>query len=263
MEADIVCQMAPGQTDARAPCGATQKPFPFLRLPGEIRNLVYRYPRIYRTNSVQLISRGIIFSNMRQPPITRVNRQIRFETLPIFYHTRNFSAHFACFPENHDDAVKNWDRIFNMLFASMHGPGNTLQASNLRFLSYLNFSIQTGSAYFFGLAKVGFTMSSFPFVELDESYEEYGVVDTTDLDWDNTEDVMTAFTEGIDSSMTCQLGIEFFGLDNMRCERADEAADDLAFLMCLISRHCPPLRSHVLANIEASDWIVDVLAEAR
>lgn len=210
-----------------------------------------------------MFSRGIVFSDMRQPPITRVNRQLRYETLPIFYHTGNFSVDFAYFPEYHDDPFKNWDRIFNMLFASMHGPGNTLQASNLRFLSYLNFSIQTGSAYFFGLAKVGFTMSSSPFVELDELDEEYGVVDTTDLDWDNTEDVMTALTEGIDSSMTCQLGIEFFGLDNMRCDRADEAADDLAFLMCLISRHCPPLRSNVLANVVARDSIEDGLEEAR
>lgn len=225
--------------------------------------MVYQYPRIYRTSPVEPRSRGILFSNMQQPPITSVNRQIRSETLPIFYHIHDFMVDLACISENHDEAVENWNHICKMLFASIPDPP-TLQDSNLRFLSYLDISIETGSVFYWGLAKVCFVMSSSPFVfESDGLDEEYGVVVTTDLNWDNAEDVRTAFLEGIESSMICQDATEIFMLDSLLCERADEAAIDMAYLMFLISMQCPQLTRNVVANVEASTSLEDELAEAR
>ncbi|KAG6358492.1 hypothetical protein INS49_014376 [Diaporthe citri] len=98
LEPDNACQMKPEQQDARAPDGAIQqphpddapmvsetavspmkeKPFPFLRLPAEVRNMVYRQRRIYSTTVL------ITLPDLRQAPITRVNQQLRQETLPIF-----------------------------------------------------------------------------------------------------------------------------------------------------------------------------------
>lgn len=226
--------------------------------------MVYQYPHIYGTSPVEPRSRGILFSNMQQPPITSVNRQIRSETLPIFYHIHNFMVDLACISENLDETFENWKHICKMLFPSIPGPHNTLQDSNLRFLSYLDISIETGSLFYLGLAKVGFVMSSSPFVfESDGLDEEYGVVVTTDLNWDNAEDVRTAFLEGIDSSMICQDATEIFMLDSLLCERADEAAIDIAYLMFLISWQCPQLTRNVVANVEASTSLDDELAEAR
>lgn len=226
--------------------------------------MVYQYPRIYRTDSVELRSRGIRSSNLRQPPITRVNRQLRYETLPVFYDIGYFAVELTNLPGNDDDANQNRDHIYKMLFASIPGPDNTLQANNLRFLSYLDFSIETWSSSFWGLAKVGFIMSSSPFVfESDEWDEEYGVVETAGLDWDDTEDVITAFCDGINSSMICKDGRELLGLPGMLCKRAYAAAVEMAALMCSISRQLPQLTSNVLAYVEADDWLDNELAEAR
>lgn len=227
--------------------------------------MVYQYPCIYRTKSVQLpMSTGITYSNMRQPPITSVSRQIRYETLPVFYDIHECIVDLAPLDlEDRDDADKIRDRICNMLFGPIPGPDNTLQPSNLPFLSYLDVAIEI-ETFFESVCKFGFIMSSSPRLESDELDEEHGVVDTTDLDWDDTEDVRIALMEGIDSTEICQDIMDLLGVPGILCDGAYESMVEMAALMCLISRQCPQLTSNVLASvIEVEDELAEQLAEAR
>lgn len=231
--------------------------------------MVYRYPQIYETKPPELESRGILYCDLQQPPITCVNRQIRYESLPIFYDIRVFRFNLDYLPEDDsDDAIDNQNDkvhyISNMLSAFIPGPSNTPQASNLRFLTCLSCSIQTRSGYMWGLAEVGFDMSSSPFDFVsDPNVELLGLVDTAGLDWDNTEDIKTAYVEGIDSSMLCQEVMEISGLPDIRCYRANDAVDEMARLMYLIAWLCPQLRSHVVATMDGNDMLWDTVWHTR
>lgn len=74
--------------------GSQQVFLPFLRLPAEIRNMIYKEILIQpgcgcaRTHP----TRPLPLCTLAQPPLTRVNRQIREECLPVYYGSNTFSV---------------------------------------------------------------------------------------------------------------------------------------------------------------------------
>lgn len=67
---------------------APRKTFPFLALPPEVRNKIYRDVALHNDHYVVFLPYTLTFDMMEplwQPPITRVNRQIRNECLSIMY----------------------------------------------------------------------------------------------------------------------------------------------------------------------------------
>lgn len=71
-------------TSAHAPCN--QKAFKFLALPAEIRNIIYR-EALSPTMPSGLKQ---VVLTLAHPPLARVNKQLRDESLPIFYGENNF-----------------------------------------------------------------------------------------------------------------------------------------------------------------------------
>ncbi|KAG6358491.1 hypothetical protein INS49_014375 [Diaporthe citri] len=140
-----------------------------------------------------------------------------------------------------------------MLGAFMPSPRNTLQSSNLRFLSSLSFHIDVKPLlYPEGLISVGFVMASFQL----ENVEMEASVCTKGLDWNRYEDVRLAYLAAIDSSLASSDARDFFETVNIRCDRANQAANELVALMCLISGQCPQLTSHVHAITLGRDIVI-------
>lgn len=77
-----------------------QKHFPFLRLPAEVRNTVYQNSNFYISRRLCM---GFCFYDLRQPPMTRVNKQLRYETLPIFYENQEFQMELTFLWDRADD----------------------------------------------------------------------------------------------------------------------------------------------------------------
>ncbi|KAJ0116600.1 hypothetical protein J7T55_009750 [Diaporthe amygdali] len=142
--------------------------FRFLDLPPEIRNIVYSYSTVYRAEADHLrVSKCL--PNLRQPPITRVNRQIRNECLAIFYEMHHFSLNlnvrfeklagggYKIIPAAEGQA--SLQSFHEMIQAFAPSPKNTLQMSNLRFLPSLTVQINV-IRHDIGLGCLGFHMSS-------------------------------------------------------------------------------------------------------
>ncbi|KAK5006688.1 hypothetical protein LTR39_005595, partial [Cryomyces antarcticus] len=69
--------------------------FPFLKLPGELRNQIYRFALVHH-RVISVISK---WEELAQPPLTRVCRQIRNESLPVFYGGNRFRLYRDRCPE--------------------------------------------------------------------------------------------------------------------------------------------------------------------
>lgn len=63
--------------------------FEFLALPAEIRNMIY-WIVLVKTHS-----HPSVHFRFRQPPLTLVNKQIRSESLPVFYGNGQFKIYFG------------------------------------------------------------------------------------------------------------------------------------------------------------------------
>lgn len=74
--------------------GSQQAVSPFLRLPPEIRNIIYKEVLIQPGCGCARPhpTRPLPLCTLAQPPLTRVNRQIREECLPVYYGSNTFSV---------------------------------------------------------------------------------------------------------------------------------------------------------------------------
>lgn len=85
---------ATAKSAAVSSTGSQQAVLPFLRLPPEIRNIIYKEILIQpgcgcaRSHPIKPLP---LFT-LAQPPLTRVNRQIRQECLPVYYGSNTFSV---------------------------------------------------------------------------------------------------------------------------------------------------------------------------
>lgn len=65
---------------------------PLLRLPAEIRNMIYEAMVEADCGCVPPCAKGLVpLSTLSEPPLTRVNRQLRQECLAVFYAKTRFS----------------------------------------------------------------------------------------------------------------------------------------------------------------------------
>lgn len=87
----------------------TSHPKGFLDLPRELRDEIYEYLVVKPTNTITMLENHNCFQNeisAAQPAISRVNRQIRLESLPMFYKRNVFMAELSNFYDL--SIAKNW-----------------------------------------------------------------------------------------------------------------------------------------------------------
>ncbi|KAG8161134.1 hypothetical protein KVR01_009398 [Diaporthe batatas] len=109
--------------------------FPFLKLPGEIRNMIYAH--ILASHEAMINERGLL----DQPPITRVNRQTRAETLSRYYRTVSV---FLIETESSNEWV---GYVKKALDAFTSGPlGLSRAQSSLRHVNFMMLDFITKSA---------------------------------------------------------------------------------------------------------------------
>jgi hypothetical protein len=221
----------------------------FLSLPPEIRNAVYEYPCIYRTKSSRMDPRrGLIFTDLSQAPITRVNKTIRRETLPLFYGNHKFVCEVPKPPKEfygprqnryHLDSI--WERL-----RDFDPPARHPIISNLRFLSQVTILLEVESRYF---TRLGFTMSSKALVQNELAHEEWPM-DTAVVYRDNMAHVVAAFIHAIAFSKPCRDARFFYHVHGISPSHLERAAIGLSSTIRSISRECPQLKSSVIAIIE-------------
>jgi hypothetical protein len=81
----------------------------FLSLPQELRDHIYELALVKPRNTITMLSNYSCFQSevsAAQPALARVNRQIRQETLPIFYSANLFLAELS--DETDLDTAKRW-----------------------------------------------------------------------------------------------------------------------------------------------------------
>ncbi|KAL1866901.1 hypothetical protein Daus18300_006604 [Diaporthe australafricana] len=240
---------------------ASEKPFPFLSLPPEIRNKVYRRPCIYRTPASWRYLGFFCFPDLRQAPITRVNKQIRSETLPMFYGRHRFIIELPNRPRNYHGPSEDQGpchRVWEALDAFTPPQDHNLQANTLRFLSTLTIHLEVESPSRWYLAALGFIMSDRE-LHCDDDGEH--LMETTGLNWNNHVQVSRAYVEAIDSCPIARDADELLDMEHIRCQVA-KAANELTALMCHISRVCPQLTTNAAAFVDAGEALYDALMDA-
>ncbi|KAG8160659.1 hypothetical protein KVR01_008923 [Diaporthe batatas] len=250
-----------------------EKPFPFLDLPPEVRNKIYQCPCIYETLSLR--ARGQVwasFADLRQASITRVNKQIRNETLPIFYGNHDFIIRLPPLPSDwqsmrprheayHDHP---FEHFWRRLDAFTPDQKNNLQENSLQFLSSFTLEIKIDPSRQWRLAMVGFFMSSRE-LDCDEDvvWEEAALVKTAGVDWNNCFQVKEAYLRAVDSCLLVREAHDLFNMPGVCCRQVDQAASALAALMCRVAKLCPHLTNNVTALIDPSHEFAEDMAEKQ
>ncbi|KAG8156520.1 hypothetical protein KVR01_013624 [Diaporthe batatas] len=149
-----------------------RKPFPFLSLPGEIRNEIY-----WEVLGWDVDRRGSRLGD--QPAITRVNRQVRTEALRIYY---NYSA-FEVRTSNSEEWVPFVQRVLYAFNGGPRGlPGGS--ESTLQLLGALQVDFLTDDGEPQVRIEVELEHSPENAMEIDPEYDcEAVVVGSPDLDW--------------------------------------------------------------------------------
>lgn len=124
-----------------------QSPFRILCLPAELRNKIYRY-------SVVEDQSGYRIRSLMQPPLTCVSRQIRLETLPMYYGQNRFLLSIT-----HKTAKryrKAWPDFIRMFRAFEAGRTGGRGTGSLQFIRDLKCEIIPTSADSFRRVEVCF-----------------------------------------------------------------------------------------------------------
>lgn len=201
--------------------------------------MIYHDPEVYTAKPFKRRSLGIYSSNLFPPPIARVNKQIRYEFLPVFYSIVDFTVALDSLPAWALHHVRKMLRVF------LSPLSNSLQASAFLFVSNLSIMMKTGSGDPWDVLEVGFIMSSNPF-DPDELRECEGLVETEGLHWERLENVRYAYFNGTESSVIYRdMGAFLEGQWDFQ-----ETVSTMATLMRFVARRCPQLRSHVLVFCE-------------
>lgn len=163
-----------------------QKPFPFLSLPAEIRNAVYGVLVDRLVDSCHDEERDN--SCLReQPAITRVNKQLRAESLPVFF---GGIAVLLVTTESSRDWVPYIQR---MVDAFTGAPGRPPSSTTLRLLSRVQFDFQAGPDIYIK-ADLVLDPRDLSSQQPDER-SEWVAVGSPDLDWTDATVVRAACDE--------------------------------------------------------------------
>lgn len=205
--------------------------------------------------------------NLRQPPITRVNRQIRDECLHIFYEMFHFSfdlkvrseevpgqERVILHPASEDQA--SLQSFHEMIQAFAPGPRDMLHVSILRFLSSLTINV-TLKGQDEDRGRIGFHMTS-----ADET--NFASLAVRGLNWNCRNAVLTAWVDAAQGSAfewDCEWAMDKNKLGYLAHR---ELVEKMVGLLCLIAEHCPQLTRSVSLIYEGDglcDEQLDDLAE--
>ncbi|KAG8157470.1 hypothetical protein KVR01_012854 [Diaporthe batatas] len=239
-----------GEEEYRVLETALEKPSPFLQLAPEVRNMVYQHSCIYETPDSERMLDPLTFPNLRQAPITRVNKQIRKETLPIFYGNHDFfiiirmpSVLDEILHGSHDPFKHVWQMLHSFATAPALIAKGDMQTSSLTSLSQLSFRLDD-SQYLSedDIGMLGFTMSSKDLICQDGDF----AIETENLDWDRFSNVKKAYVSGI---LTGTISHRHRLASLRNSVEAHKRIDELISLMFFVARQCPQLKSHVLGFV--------------
>lgn len=241
-------------------CLPIQNHFRFLHLPAEVRNMVYQISTTYGTTCGTIYDTTYVpeaylighafdsLPNLRQPPITRVNRQIRHECLHIFYGMFHFSfdlnvrseevageERVILHPASEDQATLQ--SFHEMIQAFAPSPRNMLHISILQFLSSLTIKV-TLKRQDEDLGCIGFHMAS-----ADET--NFASLAVRGLDWNCRNAVLSAWVDAakggaFDWDFEWDMQPNKFGYLAHRA-----LVEKMVGLLCLIAEHCPQLTRSV------------------
>lgn len=177
-----------------------------------------------------------------------VNRQIRCESLPMFYNNHDFRFDLTSLWDRPDDAEDGRGLLSpfaDMIRAFAPSPSKTFEASNLRFLSYLSVNVDTQKGQEDGIILMGITiLMGFTMSSKDKSDELDTVLDTTGLDWSDEEEVGQAYVHA--AVRGDLIGYEWiFEMDDSTVA----AFHELVALMSLLASQCPQLTKRVCALV--------------
>ncbi|POS78334.1 hypothetical protein DHEL01_v203264 [Diaporthe helianthi] len=115
----------------------------FLSLPAEIRNKIYQYSLVERPSRAALRIKGLA-----QPPLTRTNRQVRSEALPIYYGNNRFEIIIPDKqPMNKYDGWADFIRMFRVFKAGRSAGPGTGSLQYLRNITCLQSCGSTGQSF--------------------------------------------------------------------------------------------------------------------
>ncbi|KAH8767359.1 hypothetical protein F5883DRAFT_714622 [Diaporthe sp. PMI_573] len=185
------------------------KTFPFLLLPAEIRNAIYEYPCVWRTPMYSSdLPHHYRLNGPQQSPITRVNRQLRRETLGLFYWNHSFGINLPMLPiEDGEDADFN-------------------------------------DYWYYGPQTMGFTMSAKELKDDQIPFTGQKFMDTDDLDWNDREEIKKAYLNTIKPYRLRKEAARAVG-DGRIGTTAGATANIMSAVMWLIAGHCPQLTGSV------------------
>ncbi|KAG6368809.1 hypothetical protein INS49_003025 [Diaporthe citri] len=235
-------------------CLSSRNHFRFLHLPAEVRNMVYRNDDTYgvsydpTSGPEPVDSVGKSLPELWQPPITRVNRQIRQECLDIFYDMFYFLFNLNVRSEEvageervilhpASEGQASLQSFHEMIQAFAPSPTNMLRTSNLRFLSNLIINI-TLKGPDEDLGSIGFHMTS-------ADKTDFNSLAVRGLDWNCRNAVLSAWVEAAKGS-AFEWDFEFGMEPNKFGYLAHRAlVEKMVGLLCLIAEHCPQLTRSV------------------
>lgn len=144
-----------------------QGPFRFLRLPPEIRNKIYYDALITRTQAHW-------YSSAVQPALTRVNRQLRAEALPIYYRENIINFDIQA------DTPQKWVDTAREIIDAFGGSSSGFpDSSNFRYITHLHLEFHTDVRYLLGAKLI--SADSPPEENVDEDWRDLPAYPTHDV----------------------------------------------------------------------------------
>lgn len=170
-------------------------------------------------------------TTLQQPPLTQASKQIRNESLPIFYGENQFSL---------GADVDQWlqtqcgrDNLYPAIQAFAHSRENGSEKSSLAFVSNLRVK-PTWYAY----EKWGFLMST---VRLAVRRGDRDRIGDDNLDWTSREAVKAAYLETLGRTPS-PIG------DHVRCWQSRIGVQSMGSLLWTVAQECPQLTKWVYIN---------------
>lgn len=90
-----------------------------LALPAELRNKIYSMVIDDIPDIITMHHRAVGQYSLRQPALAKVNRQLRSEILPIFFHKKSFGIRI--YPKKHSEVDEVWNSFLNRFAALAAG----------------------------------------------------------------------------------------------------------------------------------------------